>query len=73
MRGDKATLARLGMAGVALAAPVPIRGNMDTPANREAQASRDIAANTRETVKVLLRVQDVIERQEAQNTNVAVF
>ena len=73
MRGDKATLARLGMAGVAMAAPVPIRGNMDTPANREAQASLDIAANTRETVKILSRVQDLIERQEAQNTNVAVF
>jgi hypothetical protein len=73
MRGDKATLARLGMAGVAMAAPVPIRGNMDTPANREAQASRDIAANTRETVKILSRVQDLIERQEAQGTNVSVF
>lgn len=73
MRGDKATLARLGMAGVAMAAPVPIRGNMDVPANRDAQASRDIAANTRETVKVLQRVQDVIERQEAQGTNVSVF
>jgi hypothetical protein len=73
MRGDKATLARLGMAGVAMAAPVPIRGNMDTPANREAQASLDIAANTRETVKILSRVQDLIERQESQGTNVAVF
>jgi hypothetical protein len=73
MRGDKATLARLGMRGVEMAAPVAMRRDMDAPAARSAQSTQDIAANTRETVKVLLRVRDLMERQEAQGTYVPVF
>jgi DNA repair exonuclease SbcCD ATPase subunit len=73
MRGDKATLARLGMRGVEMAAPVAMRRDMDAPAARNSQASQDIATNTRETVKILARVRDLIERQEAQGTYVPVF
>jgi archaellum component FlaC len=72
-RGDAATLARIGGAGVRMDAPVAIRRDMDSAPNVARQGEKDLITNTRETVKILQRVRDLIERQEAQGTYVPVF
>jgi hypothetical protein len=55
-------------------APVTIRRPMDQgPSLAARQSEKDTATNTKEMVKILQRVRDLMERQEAQGTYVPVF